>query len=89
MSDDEKILLCMRVADNAIIYPGSAIVRCDRCPHDVWVSPASQLMLAEGAIARCMEHYGADADVQVDRRSLAEAADWFANPDRAPKITPR
>lgn len=92
MSDDEQnVVVCMRVTDNGVIYPGAAMVRCDMCDHDVWVSPASQLLLAEGATARCMNHIKQvpQEGFQVDPRTAAEIVEWFENPDTAPKIEPR
>lgn len=88
---EEAIILCMRVIDNGVVYPGAVMVRCDMCEHDVWVSPASQLMLSEGARARCMTHLEQvpKEGFQVDPRSAAEVLEWFSDPENAPKIEPR
>lgn len=57
MSADETdygLVACVRMRDIDRPYPGSRIFYCVDCELEVWASPASQQIIAEGLPVMCI-----------------------------------
>jgi hypothetical protein len=47
-SDDEIVLVCMRVADLiGTVAKGSTIIECDRCHRLIWIGPVEHALAEE------------------------------------------
>lgn len=80
MSIEQILVLCHPVWMGGEVALGSATVDCETCGEQVWVSPASQKKLANGALPICITHGIEPGDTLMppDPETLAELRDHVA-----------
>lgn len=54
MTENESVLVCMRVDGFCVVYPGSVKDRCNVCHAEVWVAPSGQAGIATGQVTKTM-----------------------------------
>lgn len=79
MSEEETVLVCVRVADGGMVALDSVQRACHRCGEAVWVAPSGVRMIARmDALVRCMActvemDDGEDVVMPITDEQIAEA----------------